>query len=171
MRLQGLKSLCQWRRVSLYVLAFIWCFGLFLGTLFASQSDTPLSFMMRLAADSPVSVVTLMAGAVLPFLLTACAVWISKPQFILLICFLKGFIYAFCAHGSAMAFGAAFWIFRLLLLFTDHFTVVMLMWFWVRNISGFRDTAFRDLFISVLTVFAAGLVDICLISPFLALVL
>ena len=146
-----------------------WCLGLVLGICYVSQADGSFFVLMRRAAESPVSIVGLLAVLVLPFLITAFAVLISRPQLLILLAFLKAFSFGACACCVDQAFLSAGWLLRIFLMFSDLLSLPVLLWLWLRCISGERRRTVRDLVFSGVLLAAVGTVDYCLVSPALAL--
>jgi len=117
-----------------WLLAFCWTLGLISGIClyFALPSSGAL---MRGLLLAPVSIVWLFLSGVFPFLVSAFAVYISKPQLIFLISILKAFCFSFVALCLSDGFGAAGWLVRFFLLFHDMFIIPCLYIYWSRGLS------------------------------------
>lgn len=160
-----------WRRASRWLLALFWCTGLSLGVYTASSADSASISLMRLAVCSPVSIVGLLSVYLLPFLLTALAVFLFKSWFFLPISFLKAFAFGWCARAVTLSFGDSSWLIQLLFLFSDSSLLTVMCWFWIRHISGSGATVIRDAAICIVVFIVFGMLDYCCVSPFLAMLI
>lgn len=163
-------SLNQRRSRWLY-LALCWIAGLLMGSLLAIGAGNAFSSWMRTADLGCVSIVSFVTVLFLPFLFSAFAVMISRPQLLLLICFLKAFSFGFCASGITQCFQSAGWLVRGLLLFSDGCLLPVLLWFWVRHIDGTQRVTTSEMLACAALTFLVGSVDRCLVSPFLAMLI
>lgn len=163
---QGLPRF--WRKGSTLFLAFFWFLGLAFGILFFLLSGDSFVSLMRGTLTSSVSIIRVLCVSLLPFLLSAFAVFISEPRLLLLICFGKAFLFSFVSFGVIQAFGSAGWLVRWLLLFSDCASVPVLYWFWLRNISGNSRFCFWEICGFLSMELLIGSIDYCLVSPFLA---
>lgn len=156
-----------WRRGCRFFLASSWLLGLICGILVYLSAGGILVSLMRSTLYVPVSIVGLLCAAVLPFLFSALAVFLSRPGLLLPICFGKAFLLAFVSLGVIRAFGSAGWLLRWLLLFGDCVSAPMLYWFWLRYIPGDRLLSGWE----AASLFSLGLligsVNYSVISPFL----
>ena len=155
------------RKWTSVLLACFWSGGLvFAITLFFYAGDSTVS-LMRQAACCQVSIVSLLMANLLPFLISALAVYIHKPWLLYGCAFLRSCLLGFISMGTLMAFGTAGWLVRLLLMFSDIGLAVLLYLYWLRYISGLR----RFSAVSSGGFAAAALlvssIDHCLITPFL----
>lgn len=128
------------RKWEIVFLAFCFSMGLVFGTLSFYRADLSSS-LMHGAISGSVSIVHLLSVILLPFLLSALAVFFSKPKLIFAIAFLKAFNFAFISAGVFAAFGCGGWLVRWLLMFSDCLTMPLLWLYWLRNAFGCR--AFR----------------------------
>ena len=157
-----------WRRFCRLLLAGSWCAGLLIGIAAANSAGTILAPMMRSAVMAPVSIVGLSAAALLPFLLSAYAVSISEPWLLLIISTFKAFGFSFCACAVSLTFGQSSWLVRFLFLFSDHCLAPVLYLYWLRHISGERNFSGWETVCFVAAAVLIGVIDFCLVSPFLA---
>jgi hypothetical protein len=118
------------------LLGIFWFLGMLSAVVTYSQTRISFSSLMRLAAADQVSIVSLILSLLLPYLLSAFAVYISKPLLLLPIAFLRGFSLMLVFMGASEAFGSAGWLVRSLFLFSDLSFMPFLYLFWHRNISG-----------------------------------
>ena len=155
------------RLCSSTALACCWFCGLLIGFLYGRNADPSYFYLMRMAASSCMSIVGLLTALCLPFLISALAVFLMRPQWMLLICFLKAFTFACCGCALTAAFGSAGWLVRILLQFSDCCTIPFFYWFCMRNLSGFSTDTPSDLRVCGIALMIVGTLDFCVISPFL----
>ena len=148
------------------VIGFCWIGGLLLGMYAASVAGDTL-FLTMLGDVSTVSIPGLLIAS-LPFLLTAFAVFLPHPGFLIPLALWRSFSYGFCAYGLAVVYHGAAWLTRLLLMFGQNATAPLLMWLWLRK-CDFPDTV-RPGELAACGIAAAliGIVDHCMVSPFAA---
>lgn len=118
------------------LLGIFWFLGMLIAVVSYSQARISFASMMRLAVADQVSIVSLIVSVLLPYLLSAFAVYISKPLLLLPIAFLRGFSLMLVLMGTSEAFGNAGWLVRSLFLFSDLSFMPFLYLFWHRSISG-----------------------------------
>ena len=157
-----------WRKGCRFFLACFWLSGILCGVLAFLSAGRTLVSLMRSTLLVPVSIVGMLCVTILPFLLSAFAVSLSKPVFLLPICFGKAFLFAFVSIGILQAFGSAGWMFRWILLFSDCVCVPLLYWFWLRHISGVRSLYGGEAALMCALGLLIGSVNFSIISPFLA---
>ena len=141
-----------------WYLAFSWLLGLGTGGVVFRSAGEHIISMMPLAVFGQLSIVSLFLSTSLPFLLSAFAVYLSKPRLLIVICFVKAFCYGYVICGVFGFFGAHGWLLRWLFLFTDTFACVMLYGYALRHVSGlrcFRVQSFvlHEIFLGVLIYF------------------
>ena len=150
-------------------LASAWLTGLLFGAFFACSSDPSLFLMMRSAHKSAVSIVGLMGIMLLPLLLTALAVYISKIYFLIPIAFSKACLYAYISVVAFSCRSTGGWLYWLLLLFGDVCSAPIYLKLWMQIPTTQRK---GPLFLSsVAGVLIIGFLDFQYISPFLATIL
>lgn len=143
-----------------------WLLGLFAGLLVALRTVTIHNTWTQSLQYSDLSVVGFFAMLILPYLLSAILFRVSSWKFVLPLIFLKAFIYSWCATTIVRAFGYSGWLFRFLLLFSDSLTVVLLLWFWIRNCNYDVAGRQRDLLFCLVLTLIIGCIDCSMISPF-----
>lgn len=147
-------------------LAFCWIAGLVCGCILSLQTEVIHFSLMREVASCSVSIVGLFA-VLLPFLISAIAVYFSQVWLIFPISFLKAFSFAYVAASVSQAFGSSGWLIRLLLLFTDICTAPILFLLWLGCLNGFLNIrSAKWLFFAVICIAICGF-DYFVISPFL----
>lgn len=154
-----------WRKYATTFLACFWCSGLICGmVLYFSAGDITVS-LMRMAVSGRASIVDLLMSVLLPFLISALAVYIFKPGLLAVLAFFKALLFAFFSMGTVEAFGSAGWLIRLLLMFSDICMTVILYLYWMRYISGQRK--FSAIYCGAYGAAALliGSIDYCFIAP------
>lgn len=157
-----------WCKLSVFLLAMLWCLGLILGVIVSSSAGEAFSSLMRLAFQSPVSIISLLTVTLLPFLLTAVAVFFSKTWFFLPICFLKAFSYGYAMHAIVLSYGTSGWLIQLIFTIIDSLTMIVLLWLWIRHIAGRQQTFRIDGTVCVAVLLTTVFIEYYLVSPFLA---
>lgn len=149
-------------------LSLCWCAGLLLGVFLSSLAEADSLALMCAAAVSRVSIFDLLFVLFLPFLLTACAVFLSQLWLLYPIALGKALSFGYTAGLLSRAFHSAWWLLRILLMFSDCLVFPLLCWFWLRRLSrgsgGFR----RDFAICAGLTAGIGILDFAVIAPFLA---
>jgi hypothetical protein len=126
------------RKKSHCFLALSWTFGLGFGGLVFRYVGSHLAPWMPLAASCQPSIPGLLFSTLIPFLLSAFAVYLSVPKLLFGICFCKAFLLGYVCCGVFAAFGSAGWLVRWLFLFTDLWGAALLYHYCGRHISGVR---------------------------------
>ena len=152
------------------LLAIFWIAGLILGAMFALSADTLLTPTMHTALFCGMSISGLLTSLLLPLLFTALAVYISQPMMLLLIAFLKAFLFSFVGVGLLMAFGTSAWLIRNLLMFSETLSLPIFWWFWGCILSEHSMARYGAIPVG-LAIVAIGCVDYTFIGPFLAALL
>lgn len=148
-----------------FILSATWVAGLLAGLYTVSIVPTSYFSLMRSILYDRMSIVVLVLTLIFPFLFSYVAYRLSMPFLIFPIAFLKAFTFAYSAFGVVMAYGDAGWMMRWLLLFSDSFIVVLLLWFWFRNASANRITLNKALLVCVLLASFICLFDYSVILP------
>lgn len=159
-------ALRSFRRDARVMLASAWVAGLILGAVFSLfAGDTA---WMRGVPFGSVSIVGVLASAVLPLFFSAFAVYVSAPYLLLPVVFCKAFLFSWCGVGIASVFGDAGWLICGLLLFTDISMLPVLWLFWLRCCRFAADRPMYDLIVPVAAALLVGSMNYSVISPFLA---
>ena len=124
------------RKYDNILLAFIWLLGLCCGVVFCRRMQIPLFPMMHGVESCSVSIVCLLSVSLLPFLFSFFAVYIGSYRLLMLLCYIKGCLFAFLSMGILLAYGSAGWLLRLLIMFSDLGCLVPLWWYWLRCREG-----------------------------------
>lgn len=157
-----------WRKGSACFLALSWFLGLLSGAAIFFSAGIAYFSWMRGVLHGSVSIVGLLCVTVLPFLLSAFAVFISEPWLLLPISFGKALLFSFISLCVLESFGSAGWLVRWLLMFSDLLFVPVLYWFWHRHISGEHCFSGSVSLLLLSLCILIGSIDFCYVSPYLA---
>lgn len=160
------QAIFCWIRHPAFLLFLSGGTSLVIGTLLAASTEISSFSWMRLAADSQLSIVGHIVTQLLPFLIAAYAVYISKLWLLLTVCSCKLFSFAYMGSLIWFTFGSAAWLVRMLLLFSDIILVPMLCWFGFKQVIAKVDQT-KDLWICISIVCVTALINLLFISPFL----
>lgn len=149
------------------LLGLLWVVGLLFGFLLANHLSEAVFTMMRMAAQTPVSIVGLIIVIYFPLFLSVVALKISKPVLILPIAFFKALLYGFSTAAIMISFRDSGWLVVRLLLFSETIMVVVLLWFWFRNLYRRTNTFRKDIIVCFLIATLVFFADIYAVSPFL----
>lgn len=154
-------------RIFLLTILFLsWIIGVFLGGAVFYLSKPSFVALMRSASCCTVSIVGLFILIVIPFLISAIAVFCSCPFLIFPLCFLSALSYGVCSFAVFASFGSAGWLAQLLIMFSENCAVLSLFVLWSQSIcSSFhiKPSLFGICF-SVAVI--AGIIDFVFVSPF-----
>ena len=150
-----------------WALPFCWGLGLLLGATYGYRADRSYVLLMRIATSSRMTIVGLFVTLYIPLLLSASAVYLKHPQWLIPICFSKAFLFASCGCALFVVFGSAAWLVRLLLQFSDLCTIPFLYWFCMRNITGRNLNTQSDFLVCCVAAAIIGIFDFGVISPYL----
>ena len=150
------------------LLALCWISGLLCGILvYCSAADT-LLVLMRSCIYSTVSFIGLLCVNLIPFLLSAFAIYLSSPLLLAAVCFGKAFTGVMVSLTAICFFGSFGWLCQCLMLFSSWTGWIMLYLFWLRIPAlffGRRESYALCLLTGCVLIL---LVDYCVISPFWA---
>ena len=155
------------RKADHILLAFSWLLGLGAGGFVSRNAGDHIVSLMRLAPMCQMSIVGLFFNILLPFLLSAFAVYVGLPKLMLIICFGKAFTYAFVVCGIFACYDGSGWLIRWLLLFSDSCSLVLLYGYALRHISGACRFSLSSFAVLVVGIGLLTGVDYTMISPFL----
>lgn len=159
------------RKVCRFLLAFCWIAGLIGGIGLCHAAGPSFVSWMRGVCDRPVSIGRLIAITLLPFLLSALAVFASHPRLLFGIAFVRGVSLSFVCAAVSLSWGSAGWLARWLLCFGSLVSAPILYGCWLRHLSGHRSFSFWEV---ALLFSAAGSIGSChyfFIAPLLARVI
>ena len=159
------KPLFPSRLLALYAVLLA---GLFVGSLFAAGMDSTCLSLMRRAMNAPVSIVVLVTGCVLPFLIAAYAVMIERFSLLLILIFLRCAAFGFVTWAAAAAFGSAAWLLQPMLQFTDCAALTALAVYASRRCMVWKRGYLKELCILAAIAAAVAVIDFTAVAPFLA---
>lgn len=159
-----------WRNIAVWILAFLWAFGFVLGACISAGSFGNAS-MMRIAAQSNVSIAGSCVVVLLPLLLSVASVYFDMPFLILPLGLIKSFSFGYISTYTLHVFGDAAWLVRCLFLFSDIVMNMFMLWFWFRHIPGRKEKLFKDTFICLIAACIVAAADHLVASPFLMMLM
>ncbi len=139
--------------------------GIFFGCLSACSAGQTRSSLMHMAILSPVSIVSLSAVMLLPFILAAIVVYFQHTWLLSILGFLKAFSFSWCAAGIWFTFGRVEFF---LLLFSDLCAVPLYCLFALRSTTAATASRNFGLPVCMIVVLIAVCADVLFISPLLA---
>lgn len=158
----GRKRLC----VSSMWLSCIWLTGLLLGsaaTIFFRFFVNPLlPVLMRIYCSVPIKLLFIF----LPFLLSALAVYLSRPGWVFLLCGVKAVCFAIGSCILCLHYGQAGWLARWLLMFSDVCTLPLLFLYWMQSVTGGETFTWRKHVIFMLAIMTFTIVDYRIVTPY-----
>lgn len=118
------------------VLACSWVCGLVCGLSSAFFRQTSFISVMRGLSFRTVSIVGVICVFLLPFLISAIAVSISKLWLIYPVCFCKAYLFMWVSWGILMAYPENAWGIRLVIMFADCCLTPLLYGFWLLSLDS-----------------------------------
>lgn len=169
--MQNLKPksyIFQSQTISIFLLISTWVVGSIVGFLIYNQAGSNYSSLMHGASISAVSIVGLLLSILLPFLLTAFAVFFSCPAIVYFVCLLKAISYGLCSLSVYGLYGRAGWLAQLLIMFTENCTTLSLWVSWLCFLAYRSDK--KPYYFGVCFIISAvcGIMDLLVFSPFTA---
>jgi len=158
----------HFRKRYLFLLAFVWLFGLLCGVGFSGFAGDSYVSLMRSASACSVSIVSLLSVSLLPFLLSAFFVYLHSFAFICGLCFMKGCLFVFVSMGLYLSYGSAGWLLRLLMMFIDLCCLVPLWWCWLHFLSDSDSGLLKPVFTGGLIAGGIVCLDYLCVLPVLA---
>ena len=149
-------------------LVLLWICGLLTGSLVSLSADGILAPTMLAAISGSLSIPGLLLVLLFPLLLTAAAVFISRPVFLYPVAFLKAFLFAFTGAGLLLSLASSGWLIRCLLMFSDSLLLPFLWLLWLQIVSGPDRFAMRRFLTVSLLALLTGILDYSFVAPFLA---
>lgn len=157
-------------KTNTFLLAFIWCAGIFLGCCVSWCSRSTVAIVFRSAVCSQSSFFGGLTTAVLPFLLTGAGMMYGRWT-IFLIAFLKSFSFGFCGYSIGLSFGAGCWLLWPLFLFIDVAVVPVCFYYWCICLDPGFEHRHKYLMCCLGYGVLIGSIDYFIISPFLSSVI
>lgn len=160
--------LFSWRKACIFMLFLLWIFALVFGCFLGANVQGSTVSWMRAAPVRCVSIVSMLAVSLLPFLITAFAVYSTQTWLILPLAFFKAFSFAFFSVMLIFAFQGSGWLVRFLLMISDFAFLPLLFWLWVRALCGSCEYLYRDILICSVISTVVSFLNYFIVSPFLA---
>lgn len=157
---------CRFRIV---ILACMIVLGSFCGILTAFSYSPDFSSLMDIASYD-VSFAGLLTISFFPLLVALFSVIKSKWCFLFPLCFLRFYLFGYCAWGIMISIGHGGWLFSFLYLFCGHMILPLEVYFMIRCMVVKRDTRFRDVAIYFCLIFLVLFLDYRFISPLLIVI-
>ncbi len=157
-----------WQRISPWILAICWIFGMIHGAFFAHGAEEALVPLIRQSVSYRSSLLGALCAALLPFLLSALAVSFSEPWLLLVISAFKAFSFTFCASGVTLAFGQSSWLVRIFFLFSDLCLIPVLYIYWLRHLKRGKNSSLWELPCCLGWAALVCGIDFWFIAPFLS---
>ena len=154
----------QYKRFILFCIAFM--LGLLAGVLFITQY--PFYSLMRLLSYPQMSIVVGFFVSATPFLVFYIVVRCSVNFLIMPLAFLKALCFMYCFGGISFVYTDAGWLVRFLLLFTDCFSVPLLIWYVGRILRKNQKSLNRGTGFCLVVLLVIRWIDYSVISPFVS---
>jgi hypothetical protein len=147
------------------LLMIIWLLGLLIGAVFAFRVVTNgfllPAWFYKFSFTTPYKYVL----PILPFLLSAMAVFFSRPRWLYCICGIQSVLFSASATILCLRFGQAGWLAYWLFLFFETCSLPFLYCYWLRNLSNVNSRGVREC-ILLLPILALMIVDYRIITPY-----
>lgn len=149
-----------------YYVAFclIYLLGLIAAVLYIAQY--PYASLMRLLVYPQMSIVVGFMISAIPFIVLYIAFRCSAFILIFPLAFFRAFTFMYCFAGVSYAYADAGWLVRSLLLFSNCFSVPLLLWYAARRLLGNHRGSDREIWFCLLFLFAVRCIDSFVVSPF-----
>ena len=119
-------------------LAFSFFGGLLLGIFFFNRTRTVSSLLMHSSLFSAVSIVDLLSGVLLPFILSSIVVVFHLSWLIYPFSFAKAFVFSYVSLLIAFSFQPAGMVIRSFLLFHEFLSLPILYYYWTTHLLNNR---------------------------------
>lgn len=139
------------------------------GFMLLAGSRGRLSLVFRLLPASSTNGAVLFLSVIFPLLLTYLAIRLNRLVLIWMLAFFKSCIFSFFCFGVRASFSEAGWLIQLLVLFSDHFSMIVYHCIWLQCLV-FKSCSVRLCLIAgMFLLLLIYLIDLFLICPFTAL--
>ena len=152
-------------------LMLFWLGGLIFGCWISFHfSETSIS-LMRSVAGSRTYIYAFFISLGVPILITIIATWMHKEFLIYPVAFLKSCCFAICAVCTFRSFGSAGWLVCRLLLFSDSFGAIALIFLWLILPKIDNNSILKVAGSTLAFLIVVVSIDVLFISPFTYLLL
>ena len=159
------------RKSGFVLLTVFWLLGISFGLFFISASNAQFSNLIITVSHQKQSLLGLLSVLFVPVLITAVAVYFTIPILIYIYAVIKAVCFSCTLCAIAIVFGNASWLLLLLLLFTDSFVVIFLLFLWYCLFTCKSISAGKLLLIYFGTFSIIGMIDYFLVSPYLVMLM
>mgnify|MGYP003312379272 CR=1 FL=1 len=151
------------------LVAVVWLSGLFSGAYILCRT----AFVSLLYSSSflRTSIVGLGLSMIVPLLLSHIVLKHLKVYFILPVVFLKALTFICCYGSLSIIFRNAGWLISGMIMFTDFFLIVLLLFQWFNAATGKTYSCRFNVIVYVFIPIAVGCFDYFFVSPYAAMLL
>lgn len=150
---------------SIYILTFLWTFGLSSGMLLASKARLVTDPWMYAVRTDSVSILSLLILMSIPFLVSFIVFRFRVTIVIHILAFLKSFIYGFSRCIMIHLFFSAGWFANIFLFFSDSILTVILLFYWIYSFQKNSILPLRSDFIYLFIVAVVCIIDYFIVLP------
>ena len=155
------------RRVNVTTLALILLSGYVSGGFCSIYADASLFQLMRTGAVCRVSIVSVLAVVLLPFLISVAVSRTGLSWLIIPLAFTKAFLFSYLCCAISVNFPGSGFLFSVLFLCSDYLAMPILCWFWYRCFCN-NQAEIRAMISTFVLIAGIVIFDHQVISPFLA---
>ena len=162
------RPVCS-RKLGIFLLASAMCLGCAAGiwlSFGAEEGFADARHVLSAPAEGAAPVVI----SLLPLLLSAAAVYVRQPVFLLPLAFWKVLFFSYVFSGFMSVWIGGDWLVCSLGMFSAICSLPVLCWYWLRHIGG-QEFCLGTFCPALAVVTALSLMDLYVISPFLAKIL
>lgn len=156
-----------WCKARRFLLAVFWLLGLLSGTAIPFLAGNFFASQMRDTCFGVVSIMGLLYVVLLPFLLSALAVFLSQIWALYILAFGKALLVGTVGLYIQISFSGG-WLLRWLLCFGSLALLPALYWYWLSHVGTRRKFSFVQWALTVSVATLLGSIDYFIIVPFLA---
>lgn len=164
--ISGIRKTLSFKVISI---AIAWIAGLFAGCFLLTQ--TPFASLMCSVLFLRISIFGLFISLAFPLLLSYILLRFFRFSCILPFAFVKAFSFICSFGGIMIAFGNAGWLVSWMILFSDFFLVVILLFQWFSAATGKRYKTYLCIVVYCLIPILIGCFDYFVVSPYAAMLL
>ncbi len=148
-------------RLRVALLAFFWLAGLTIGTMTAARISTTISFIPIIEP----SIWQILFVSLLPLLLSVLAFY-GSVIILFPIAFFKAISFGFSSVLLICFYGHAGWFVRLLMMFSGVFSVCIIWFLWLSQITEQKQRSLRVFVLAALAIAFVSYLDAYIIAPF-----
>ena len=166
------KSLCNISSPKCHkpvlILAISWVCSIVVGAYLAFSAQDLSSSLMHAVLINRVSIVGLATILFFPFILSALAAYFSLSELIYVIAAVKGVCLGFTTTTLLFCYADAAWLVYGLACFSSSFTLIPLLHFWIRYLTGAVRSLWSDTYRYFIYAAAVGVVEYLYLSPLIS---